>query len=78
MLESFLWPQEGSMKYGSRAYEREECAVERTLDIIGNRWTSLIVRELLSGPQRFDELCKNLQSIPPKPSPKGSWRSRVS
>lgn len=56
----------GSIKYGPRAYEREECAVERTLDIIGNRWTSLIVRELLWGPRRFNELCKNLQGISPK------------
>ena len=32
------------------------CAVARTLDAIGSRWTLLIVRELLRGPQRFSDL----------------------
>lgn len=54
------------MRYGLEACERKECAVERTLDIIGNRWTSLIVRELLMGTKRFNELRKNLQGISPK------------
>ena len=40
--------------------------MERTLDIIGNRWTSLIVRELLMGTKRFSELRRNLQGISPK------------
>lgn len=54
------------MRYGPEACERKECAVERTLDIIGNRWTSLIVRELLMGTKRFNELRKNLPGISPK------------
>lgn len=45
---------------------RKECAVERTLDLIGNRWTSLIVRELLTGTKRFSELKKSLEHISPK------------
>ncbi|MER3443722.1 MAG: transcriptional regulator [Meiothermus sp.] len=45
---------------------RKECAVERTLDLIGNRWTSLIVRELLMGTKRFNEIKKNLEHISPK------------
>jgi len=40
--------------------------VERTLEIIGNRWTSLIVRELLMGARRLGELRRNLQGISPK------------
>ncbi|MGK5553549.1 winged helix-turn-helix transcriptional regulator [Actinomadura kijaniata] len=32
------------------------CGVERTLKVLDGKWTTLIVRELLSGPQRFGEL----------------------
>lgn len=42
------------------------CPVERTLDIVDNRWTSLILRELLAGPQRFNQLKHNLPGISPK------------
>lgn len=32
------------------------CAVERTLEVIGPKWTLLILRELLGGTKRFGEL----------------------
>ncbi len=31
-----------------------ECSVARTLEVVGEKWTLLIVRELLLGNQRFD------------------------
>jgi DNA-binding HxlR family transcriptional regulator len=40
--------------------------VERTLDVIGNKWTTLIIRELLSGTRRFGELRAALTGISPK------------
>lgn len=40
--------------------------VERTLDVIGNKWTTLIIRELLSGTKRFGELRMALTGISPK------------
>jgi len=45
-----------------RSYD-QFCAVARTLDIVGERWTLLIVRELLSGPKRFTDLQGALEGI---------------
>ncbi|MCH8907990.1 MAG: helix-turn-helix transcriptional regulator, partial [Candidatus Heimdallarchaeota archaeon] len=39
------------------------CAIARSLDVIGERWTLLIVRELLTGPKRFKSLQQNLPGI---------------
>ena len=39
------------------------CTVARALDLIGERWTLLVVRELLVGPKRFSELLEGLPGI---------------
>jgi DNA-binding HxlR family transcriptional regulator len=39
----------------SRSYG-DACALARALDVIGERWALLVVRELLFGPQRFSDL----------------------
>ncbi|MDL4770675.1 MULTISPECIES: winged helix-turn-helix transcriptional regulator [Thermomonosporaceae] len=39
------------------------CATARTLDIVGERWTLLLVRELLTGPKRFGDLQRNLRGL---------------
>lgn len=36
------------------------CPVETTLNLIGNKWKFLIIRELLDGTKRFGELKKNI------------------
>ncbi|MFJ9319935.1 winged helix-turn-helix transcriptional regulator [Streptomyces globisporus] len=41
------------------------CGLAAGLDIIGERWTLLIVRELLIGPARFKGLLENLPGIGP-------------
>lgn len=41
------------------------CALARALDHVGDRWTLLIVRELLPGPRRFAELLAGLPGIAP-------------
>jgi len=40
------------------------CPVAKTLELVGGRWTLLIVRELLVGPQRFTDLHLALEGIP--------------
>ncbi|HKE98940.1 MAG TPA: winged helix-turn-helix transcriptional regulator [Actinomycetes bacterium] len=40
------------------------CALAQALDVIGERWTLLIVRELLLGPKRFTDLQSGLPGIP--------------
>ncbi|GAB2665959.1 winged helix-turn-helix transcriptional regulator [Nocardia goodfellowii] len=39
------------------------CALARGLDVIGDRWVLLIVRELLNGPRRYGELAHGLPGI---------------
>src|SRR4051795_9676941 len=39
------------------------CALARTLDVAGDRWTLLIVRELAPGPRRFTDLIDGLPGI---------------
>lgn len=47
---------------GPRTYG-QFCALARSLDIVGERWTLLIVRELLPGPMRYTELKTSLAGI---------------
>ena len=42
------------------------CPIARTADIIGNKWTPLIVRDLAKGHKRFSELERSLHGISPK------------
>jgi DNA-binding HxlR family transcriptional regulator len=39
------------------------CAIARGLDVVGDRWTLLIVRELLTGPCRYGDLQEGLAGI---------------
>ncbi len=42
------------------------CPLERTVEIIGDRWVALILRELLlKGPRRFQDFNKDLPSVSP-------------
>ncbi len=43
-----------------------KCPVEKTLKIIGSKWTILIIRDLLEDTKRFGELRKSLQGVSPK------------
>lgn len=42
------------------------CPVARAAEIIGNKWTPLIVRDLAGGHKRFSELERSLHGISPK------------
>ena len=43
----------------SRTYA-DACGIARALDVVGERWSLLLVRELLFGPQRFADLRRAL------------------
>jgi DNA-binding HxlR family transcriptional regulator len=45
-----------------RSYH-QYCALARGLDVIGDRWVLLLVRELLFGPRRYGELADGLPGI---------------
>src|ERR687896_1888747 len=42
---------------------QQYCALARTLDVAGDRWTLLIVRELAPGPRRFTDLLDGLPGV---------------
>jgi DNA-binding HxlR family transcriptional regulator len=46
----------------SRSYN-QYCGLAYALDIVGERWTLLIVRELIAGPRRFKDLLDGLPEI---------------
>lgn len=46
--------------------ESPACPVEITLQLIGNRWKVLIIRDLLGGTKRFGELKRSVGSITQK------------
>ncbi len=50
------------MGMGKRSYQ-QFCTLALGLDVIGERWTLLIVRELLTGPKRFTDLQNGLPGI---------------
>ncbi len=41
------------------------CPIARALDVLGDRWTLLILRELANGDHRYTDLRTNLPGIPP-------------
>lgn len=45
---------------------QKDCPVERALEVIGGKWTMLILRELYVGTRRFGELRVALAGISPK------------
>ena len=43
---------------------RSECPIATTLDIVGDKWTLLVVRDLLEGKTRFSEFERSPEKIP--------------
>src|SRR5258708_23849870 len=51
-----------SSSAGARRYG-QYCGLARALDVIGDRWNLLIVRELLVGPARYGQLLDGLPGV---------------
>lgn len=45
---------------GRDRYSAENCSVKRTLDIVGEKWTLLVLREAFYGARRFEEFQRRL------------------
>ena len=39
------------------------CPMARALDVLGDRWTLLVIRELLLGPKRYKDLLATLPAM---------------
>lgn len=52
------------MAEASRSYD-DPCGVARGLDAVGERWSMLVVRELVFSPKRFNDLRRGLGGVSP-------------
>ena len=43
-----------------RTYEGQDCSIARTLEVVGERWTLLIMRDAFLGIRRFDDIQRDL------------------
>jgi DNA-binding HxlR family transcriptional regulator len=43
-----------------RTYEGQNCSIAKSLELVGERWTMLVLREAFSGRRRFDEMAEDL------------------
>jgi len=43
-----------------RTYDDQVCSIARTLEVLGERWTLLVVRDALLGLRKFDEFQRSL------------------
>ena len=41
-------------------YDSDTCSIARTLALIGDRWTLLVLRDVANGVRRFDEIAGHL------------------
>jgi DNA-binding HxlR family transcriptional regulator len=50
----------------AKSYRQAGCPVARTLDVIGERWAILVLRDLfLKGPRRFQDFQESLAGVAP-------------
>lgn len=43
-----------------RTYEGQNCSIARALELVGDRWTLLVIRDVALGRHRFDQLLASL------------------
>ena len=53
-------------------YSAENCSIRRTLEIVGEKWTLLVLREAFYGVRRFDDFHRALGC-----SPTRAWSSSL-
>lgn len=57
-------PQRTKPKTQARGFRRSRCAVACTLDLVGDKWSLLVVRDLLRGNVTYGELQNSIEGIP--------------
>jgi len=50
----------------NKAEHITSCGITKALEVIGAKWTLLIIRDLLERPRRFGELESSLEGISPR------------
>jgi DNA-binding HxlR family transcriptional regulator len=54
------------MRTMGAVHDRESCSVAACAEILGTKWTALIVHELSEGPRRFSEIEHSCAGISPR------------
>ena len=54
------------MRTMGEVHERSSCSVAACAEIIGSKWTALLVHDLSEGPRRFSELEHSCAGISPR------------
>ncbi len=44
-----------------RAYETQNCSIARALEVLGDRWTLLVIRDAFLGVRRFEDFQRDLE-----------------
>ncbi len=57
-------PEKIKLKREARGFPRSPCAVACTLDLVGDKWSLLVVRDLLRGKVTYGELQNSPEGIP--------------
>lgn len=60
------YEKETSLRKRDRRWYEDACGTAFALELVGERWSLLIIRELLFGPRRFSELRTSLRGITAK------------
>ena len=47
-----------------RPFTDQNCSIARALELVGERWTLLVMREVLLGHRRFAEIRRNVGVAP--------------
>jgi DNA-binding HxlR family transcriptional regulator len=53
-------------QYDTEAIETRVGCIASAMQIIGNKWTALLLKELATGPKRFGELQKSIAGLNPR------------
>ena len=64
VTQSTIKPKRVKPKTEARDFPRSPCAVASTLDLVGDRWSLLVVRDLLRGNVTYGELQNSPEGIP--------------
>ncbi|SFR95063.1 transcriptional regulator, HxlR family [Dyella sp. OK004] len=48
----------------AKPFTRSACAVANSLDVVGDKWSLLVVRDLLHGKRTYGELAGSMERIP--------------
>ena len=64
----------------AHGFARSPCPIANALDVVGDKWSLLVIRDMLRGKQTYSELLGSPDAFPPicSPSAWSAWSARGS